>query len=183
MDENATKALFTGAAASYTEAEADTGGGNIMPDEGEHLCFFDRVEVQQNTTFKWRPPNGGDLKEIPANTVRFVFTKCEDPDRPQPLSFAGSPFDIPTDPSKIEGDNQKQRYEIMMRRLKGHLSTILGSQATGNLGDDIARCVALAEDETATVVKVEIRGRTHKNKRYKTEYVNELVSGPGAGTG
>lgn len=171
--DNTTKQLFAGAQAGFAAASASQGGGGVWPDDGQHQVFVDRVEIQPNTQFRM-----GQGQSIPATTIKFIYTLCEDPDRAEPLTFPGAAFDIPLDPSAITADNQKKRFEISLDRLKGHIASLLCTQDPGDLGSALEQLESLLGQETAVVATIEVTSRQHQGRTYRTEFIKECISGP-----
>lgn len=175
---NNTSQLFAGAQADFTAAEADTGGGGVWPKAGLHKCFLNGIEIQPNTKFRM------GQEEIDANSIRFVFQLCDDPERSVPLTWSGESFDIPVNPGAITASNYKKKYEISLQRLKGHLSTILGidpSQVT-DIGQAIDTVKGYLGDTVAVILNVDVQERkgsgTYADRIFRTEKVKECIAGP-----
>lgn len=169
MDNN-TKNAFAAMQSDFAEASASA-GGSVWPDEGEHECFVDGIEIDTDSTYRM------GQEEIPGITISFTYTLCNDPDRESPLTFRGARFDLPLDPSRITADNQKTRYRITMERLKGHLTTLLGRSDIDDFGGAVSEVEQMLGGSTAVIAKVFCQYRKANNgKTYKTEFIRERLS-------
>jgi len=79
------------------------------------------------------------------------------------------------DPSQIPNEGNKMRFEISMKRLKGHMETLLG-RSVGDMAADLETLQTTVSAEPP-IVKVQCRYNQKGTRTYKTEFIRELISG------
>jgi hypothetical protein len=168
--ENRTKAIFASLDTAYKEAgTADQGLGALgeWPAEGLHNCYVMDFTVEETT---FRP---GDF---PATSIQFHYQLIEDPDREEPLSFMGAPFIFPNDINQVTEANHRQRIQIGMRRLKGHVKSLLRRDCV-DLQADLAEVEALIKNpETVVAAKLDCRYRKGNDGRtWREEFIQSRI--------
>jgi len=167
--DNNTRNLFGNIQNTFADASAETGSGPVWPPDGEYDCYLEEVIVKSG---EFRMKDGS----LPAVTVQFVYSLCEDATRAVPLKWPGAAFDLPQNPSEIPNEGNMKRYEISLGRLKGHIQTLLG-RPSDNLPADLELLQAGCGGDEAIIVKINCRSNERKGRTYHTEYVRELISG------
>ena len=160
--ENNVKAMFNSLNNTFAQAQPDNGmgAGGWWPAEGQHDVFVSSLNVRAS---EFKMPDG---QKVPGTEIVFRYQLINDPDQPnEPRSFDGSAFRLPQDTTSLD-DKGRMRVEIEMRRLKGHLQTILRRDVK-----DIATALAEADaringdQAVAVVVKCQydnVNGRTYR---------------------
>ncbi len=165
--------VLTNYAKLYSTASANQGSGGRgwSPEVGIYSAFVTGIRAQEGV-FKIKDDNS----EHAADVITFEYTLFDDPGSPEaPRSFLGSPFVLPHNPEDVKQDNQRQRINIALGRLKGHMSTILGaSELTDNARADLLRCRdAVADGSVAVRVNIKPSGKTGD---WKEEFLTERLS-------
>ena len=83
---------------------------------------------------------------------------------------------IPTNMSDVQSDGSKIRAQIELKRLKGHLKTLLG-RTPGDLGADIEAVDSMLSGEQSVVAVIDCRYNKRNDRTYKTEYIKQLLGG------
>ena len=174
--QNETKAIFATLQNDFETVEADQGLGSLgeWPAQGDNTCYVLNINIETGATFKEAQAAGG--MEHPAVTIQFEYQLVEDPDRAEPLAWRGAPMTIPTNMGDVQSDGSKIRAQIELRRLKGHLKTLLG-RIPGDLGADIEAVDSMLSGEQSVVAVIDCRYNKRNDRTYKTEYVKQLLGG------
>lgn len=150
-------AALNAANETFQNARADN-GAPARPPAGSWDCLVDNIEIEtEGVTFL---ASNATQQEVPAFLVRFTYAMLGEPsplpsDMVKGQQWIGKSFVIPTvAPSTLEGwdpkkpENPKKRAAMAVmetRRLKGHLTAILGEKATGNLAADLSAAIELVK--------------------------------------
>lgn len=170
---NIKSSIFSAYTSMMNSVEADNtgGGGGWWPEPGEHEVVLTAITQDEGQFTQ------NDGQKFPSSLIRFAFQLLNDPDSPaSPRSFRGAPFNFPLDPSKIN-EKGKIRIEIEMRRLKGHLTTILGRDPT----DMVAALAEVDNTIKANTVAILVRVNADKSptngKVYNKEFILRSIMG------
>lgn len=173
MTTNIKSAVFSAYTTMISAVDADNGSGSAgwWPQPGEHEVVVTAISQDEGQFTQ------NDGQKFPSSVIRFHFQLLNDPESPSaPRSFKGAPFNFPNDPSKIN-EKGRTRIEIEMRRLKGHLTTILGREP-----QDVGATLTLVENLLKTnTVAVLVRTNADKSpttgKIFNKEFIVRSLVG------
>ena len=176
MQTNVTKSIFATLQDDFQTVDADQGLGSLgeWPPAGDHNCYVLNMMIDAKAIFKEAAASGG--QEHPAISIQFSYQLVEDPDRAEPLLWRGAPITIPSNPKDIGHEGSKIRAQIEMKRLKGHLKTLLGRDPV-DLSADMDAVASLLSGEQSVVAVVDCRYNKRNDRTYKTEYLKQLLGG------
>lgn len=181
---NNTLSAFTSLNAAYDAATAET-GISPWPTEGVHENFVIGIDAStEGVTFRQN-----DGQEFPAIRIVFQYQLVDDPERATPLRWNGAAFVIPLDFSQLNANaGSTKRASIEMNRLKGHLSKLIGEELP--LDAAMIQLEKLLASDKALIAKVNCQYRNYtptnpdgtagQTRTFRTEYIQEMVSAPGA---
>lgn len=171
--DNKVKQVFNAMASSaaYSSSEPDQGHGSMgeWPPEGTYEVFITGLNVEPS---EFRYGGGG----IPGWMIQFDYECTEPlPEQAEPLKWKGAPFRIPEDPGQITEDGPKTRASIELRRLAGHVKTILKRNPSTALGDDLSEVNGLINsNDQALVAEVRCVYSERAGRTYRTEFLQRL---------
>ena len=168
--------VFANYANDFASATADNDGSfnSFFPPDGTHPCVMTGIS-QMDATFRER--DGAETHEHDATLIKFHYTLLEDSgSQGDPRSFDGAPFVFPN--SGKDGlltEKGRIRVDIGLRRLKGHITTILGTAATPGAGlDEIVTITQTEEIPVMVKCKSDI-SKMDPNKKWPTEWIVERL--------
>ncbi len=170
--------------AEYSNSAAATGAPE-RPPNGDWDCLLNSVEAEVGNDITMKI---GDV-EIPALKVSFGWKLIGGSSAVPPTMKAGQvwpgrSFILPAGgmgalPSSTT-NGKRQNLEIQLKRLKGHLSVILGPKATNNFMLDLKAVVALAGNpDNATAIKVGcVHSKGDGDATYFEEFAKRNLTSP-----
>jgi hypothetical protein len=170
--ENNVKAMFNSLNSTFASVQPDNGmgAGGWWPAEGQHEVFVSSLTVRPS---EYRMPDG---QKVPGTEIVFRYQLINDPDQPsEPRSFDGASFRLPQDTSILD-EKGRLRTEIEMRRLKGHLQTILRRDVK-DVGTAIADADAKINGQDAVAVVVKCQYDQVNGKTYRKDFLVKPLAG------
>lgn len=164
--ENNVKAMFNSLNTSFAQAQPDngTGAGGWWPAEGQHDVFISSMTVKASEY------KSGDGQTFPGTEIVFRYQLINDPDQPnEPRSFEGASFRLPQDPSILD-DKARIGFDINMRRLKGHLQTILRRDVK-DIGAALVEADARINGDQAVAVVVKCQYDVKNQRTYRKDFL------------
>lgn len=164
--ENNVKAMFNSLNNSFAQAQPDNGmgAGGWWPAEGQHDVFVSSMNVRASE-YKLN-----DGQKVPGTEIVFRYQLINDPDQPnEPRSFDGTAFRLPQDASVLD-EKARIGLEISMRRLKGHLQTILRRDVK-DIGTALADADARINGDQAVAVVVKCQYDTNNGRTYRKDFL------------
>lgn len=143
--DSSVKGAFNALNQTFRNSDADTGMGGLgwWPSEGTYDCVV--LDIEAGPTQIPIKDSGG-LK-VSGVSVQFFYRLLNDYDpefKDEPRSFKGAPFLLPLQMSDVPEKN-RQRFEIDLKRLKGHLQTLLNAPC-----DDLSLSLQKVSDRLET---------------------------------
>jgi len=170
--ENNVKAMFNSLNTAFAQAQPDNGmgAGGWWPAEGQHEVFVSSLNVRPS---EYKLPDG---QKVAGTEISFRYQLINDTDSPnEPRSFDGSAFRLPQDTSVLD-DKGRMRVDIEMRRLKGHLQTILRRDVK-DIGTAIADADAKINGQDAVAVVVKCQYDNVNGKIYRKDFLVKPLAG------
>lgn len=170
--ENNVKAMFNSLNNTFASVQPDNGmgAGGWWPAEGQHEVFI------QNMTVRDSEYKLSDGQKVSGTEIVFRYQLINDADQPnEPRSFDGSPFRLPLDTSTLD-DKGRIRVEIEMRRLKGHLQTILRRDVK-DIGTALGEADAKINGQDAVAVVVKCQYDHVGGKIYRKDFLVKPLAG------
>jgi hypothetical protein len=170
--ENNVKAMFNSLNNTFASVQPDNGmgAGGWWPAEGQHEVFVSDINVRNS---EYKLPDG---QKVPGTDITFRYQLINDTDSPtEPRSFDGSPFRLPLDTSVLD-DKGRIRVEIEMRRLKGHLQTILRRDVK-DIGTAIGDADNKIKGAEAVAVVVKCQYDNVNGKIYRKDFLVKPLAG------
>ena len=169
--------VFANYNTDFAAAQADNSGGynSWFPEDGVYDCVVTNI-VQVNATF--REKTGTETIEHPGTLIKFQYTLLEDPgSKGAPRSFDGGPFVFPDCGKEgLTTENSCIRVDIALKRLKGHITAILGDVASP--GSGLQQIAEMTQTEQIPV-RVKCESKTSKSNSsmvFTTEYIIERLT-------
>ena len=137
-------------------ARPNTGQGFLgqWPDDGEHVCIVDTIEVVSEEKTKFTFMRNEQRVEVPATRIRFWYVLTEDPNSPtEPLRWGGQPFTFPNEVDVIGAEGLRVRHEPGPQIAEDAVDLIVSGGAVLSRG-------ATAERESQQERRKACRGRT-----------------------
>jgi hypothetical protein len=170
--ENNVKAMFNSLNNAFANAQPDNGmgAGGWWPNEGQHEVFVSSLNVRAS---EYKMPDG---QKVPGTDITFRYQLINDTDSPnEPRSFDGALFRLPQDTSVLD-DKGRMRTEIEMRRLKGHLQTILRRDVK-DIGTALSDADAKINSDNAVAVVVKCQYDNVNGKIYRKDFLVKPLAG------
>lgn len=170
--ENNVKSMFNSLNSAFANAQPDNGmgAGGWWPAEGQHEVFVSSLTVRAS---EYKMPDG---QKVPGTDIVFRYQLINDTDSPnEPRSFDGSAFRLPQDTSILD-DKGRMRTEIEMRRLKGHLQTILRRDVK-DIGTALADADGKINGQDAVAVVVKCQYDNVNGKIYRKDFLVKPLAG------
>lgn len=170
--ENNVKSMFNSLNSAFANAQPDNGmgAGGWWPAEGQHEVFVSSLTVRAS---EYKMPDG---QKVPGTDIVFRYQLINDTDSPnEPRSFDGSAFRLPQDTSILD-DKGRMRTEIEMRRLKGHLQTILRRDVK-DIGTALSDADGKINGQDAVAVVVKCQYDNVNGKIYRKDFLVKPLAG------
>jgi len=170
--ENNVKSMFNSLNSAFANAQPDNGmgAGGWWPAEGQHEVFVSSLTVRSS---EYKMPDG---QKVPGTDIVFRYQLINDTDSPnEPRSFDGSAFRLPQDTSILD-DKGRMRTEIEMRRLKGHLQTILRRDVK-DIGTALSDADGKINGQDAVAVVVKCQYDNVNGKIYRKDFLVKPLAG------
>tara|TARA_Y100001973_G_C5168894_1_gene317812 strand:+ start:1020 stop:1562 length:543 start_codon:yes stop_codon:yes gene_type:complete len=174
------QSVFSNYNTDFASADADKDGSfnSFFPSDGIHNCVVTGVSQMDA---KFRERDGAETHEHDATLIKFHYTLLSDPgSEGDPRSFEGAPFVFPNGgKDSLVTEKGRTRVDIAIRRLKGHVTSILGSAATP--GSGLEEIVTMTQTEEIPVeVKCDTRiSKDGSGKAWSTEWITQRLAQDG----
>jgi hypothetical protein len=169
---NIKSTMFAAYNNSFASVEANTEGSGAgwRPDAGDHAVLVTGMTIEEGD-FKQK-----DGQVFPSIDITFQYQMVEDPGSPEPRSFTGARFNLPSDPTQLTDEGAKTRNRIELERIKGHLTTLIGRRPE-NL--QMAMQTVQERINNGNVIPVKLRARYDESKvKPGTKYFKEFLVSP-----
>ena len=169
--DNNVKAMFSALNNTFASANADNGmgAGGWWPSEGQHEVYLSVMKVN---AAEFRMPDG---QKVPGTEISFRYQLITDIEQPnEPRQFDGAVFRLPQDTAQLD-DKGRMRVEIELRRLKGHLQTILRRDVK-DVGAALADADARINSDQVVAVIVKCQYDQVNGKTYRKDYLVKALA-------